>query len=199
MVSVKKLQVCQPEIVVVGRVCMYKGQRLDEATVKKILRWPECKTVLEVRGFLGMTGVIQNWIIGFAEVCGPLTKLMRVTKAEFKWGEEEREAMEKVKRRVANCEAICPINYSQPFPVVLRVDTSIIAVGFILAQLDKEGRRRPARFGSISWNGRISRYSQAKLELYGLFRAINTCKLYLVGAGKLIVEVNAKYIRGMIN
>jgi hypothetical protein len=51
----------------------------------------------------------------------------------------------------------------------------------------------------MSWNEQISRHSQAKLELYRLFQAINACKLYLVGASKLIVEVNAKYIKKMIN
>ena len=37
-VSAKKLQLCQPEIIVVGRKCMYKGQEPDAMTVEKILR-----------------------------------------------------------------------------------------------------------------------------------------------------------------
>ncbi|KXN87244.1 hypothetical protein AN958_09055 [Leucoagaricus sp. SymC.cos] len=51
-VSAKKLQLCKPEILVVGRVCTYKRQKLDEMTVGKILRWLEYRNVLEVRGFL---------------------------------------------------------------------------------------------------------------------------------------------------
>jgi len=47
---------------------MYKGQELDAITVEKVLRWPECKNVSEVRGFLGIAGIVQNWIRGFAEV-----------------------------------------------------------------------------------------------------------------------------------
>ncbi|KZT31538.1 hypothetical protein SISSUDRAFT_969811, partial [Sistotremastrum suecicum HHB10207 ss-3] len=42
-------------------------------------------------------------------------------------------------------------------------------------------------------------YSQAKLELYGLFRALHSLKLYLIGVKKLVVEVDASYIRGMVN
>ena len=42
-------------------------------------------------------------------------------------------------------------------------------------------------------------YSQPKLELYGLFRALRHFHLYIIGAKNLIVEVDAKYIKGMLN
>ncbi|KXN93281.1 hypothetical protein AN958_00205, partial [Leucoagaricus sp. SymC.cos] len=47
-VSVKKLQLCQLEIIVVKRKYTYKGQKPDTGTVKKVLKWPECKNILEV-------------------------------------------------------------------------------------------------------------------------------------------------------
>lgn len=46
---------------------------------------------------------------------------------------------------------------------------------------------------------RESRYSQAKLELFGLFRALKDCRIWIVGVKNLVVEVDAKYIKGMIN
>lgn len=163
------------------------------------MKWPECRNISEVRGFLGMAGTVRNWIKNFAEVADPLTKLTRVTKEEFTWGEKQKLAMEEMKKRVATCEAIRPIDHSLPFDVILSVDTSVIAVGFILAQLDENKCRRLARFGSIAWNERISRYSQSKLELYGLFRALNATKLWIIGSKKLVVEVDAAYIKGMLN
>ncbi|KXN89134.1 Pol polyprotein [Leucoagaricus sp. SymC.cos] len=137
-VSVKKLQLCQPEIIVVGRKCMYEEQEPDTGTVEKVLKWPECHNVSEVRGFLGMVGMVRNWIKGFAEVADPLTKLMRVTKQEFRWGEEQKLAIKEIKMHVSTCEAIRPIDHSLPFDIILSVNTSIITVGFILAQLDAE-------------------------------------------------------------
>lgn len=92
-----------------------------------------------------------------------------------------------------------PIDYSSTRAVVLSVDTSYIAIGFILSQEDEQGRKRPARYGSIPLSDRESRYSQPKLELYGLFRALRAYRLYLVGVKKLKVEVDAKYIKGMLN
>lgn len=46
--------------------------------------------------------------------------------------------MVEMKKQVVTCEAIWPINYSFSFDIILSVDTSVIAVGFILAQLDVE-------------------------------------------------------------
>ncbi|MGH7240607.1 MAG: RNase H-like domain-containing protein, partial [Candidatus Saccharimonadales bacterium] len=95
--------------------------------------------------------------------------------------------------------ALRPIDYKSDLPVILAVDSSYIVVGWILSQIDKEGKRRPARYGSIAWNERESRYSQPKIELYGLFRALQKLRPYIVGVKDLIVEVDARYIKGMLN
>jgi hypothetical protein len=83
-------------------------------------------------------------------------------------------------------------------PIILAVDTSNKAVGIVILQIDENGRR-PARYGSIPLNQVEERYSQPKLELYGLYRALRAFRLYLIGVKNLIVEVDAKYIKGMLN
>ncbi|EGO29475.1 hypothetical protein SERLADRAFT_433462 [Serpula lacrymans var. lacrymans S7.9] len=51
------------------------------------------------------------------------------------------------------------------------------------------------------WYVRVysNNYSQPKLELYGLFRALRHFHLYIAGVKHLHVEVDAKYIKGMLN
>lgn len=46
---------------------------------------------------------------------------------------------------------------------------------------------------------RESRYSQPKLELFGLYRALKHWRLYIIGVKNLEVEVNAKFIQGLLN
>ena len=41
--------------------------------------------------------------------------------------------------------------------------------------------------------------SQPKLKLYGLYRALCHFRLYIIGVKNLIVEVDAKYIKEMLN
>ena len=40
---------------------------------------------------------------------------------------------------------------------------------------------------------------QAKVELYGLMRVLQAVRVFIVGLVNLTVEVNAKYIKGMLN
>jgi hypothetical protein len=56
-----------------------------------------------------------------------------------------------------------------------------------------------AHFGSIPLNNREQWFSQPKLQLYGLFQALRTYKILLVGIQNLIIEVNTRYIHRMLN
>lgn len=44
-----------------------------------------------------------------------------------------------------------------------------------------------------------SRYSQPKLELFGLYRALHSFRIHLIRVKNLIVEVDTQYIKGMLN
>lgn len=84
--------------------------------------------------------------------------------------------------------------------VVLSVDSSREAAGMILSQLSNDGKiKHPAHYGSLPMGETESRYSQPKLELYRLFKALQHWQIYIIGVKKLIVEVDAKYIKGMLN
>ena len=126
--------------------------------------------------------------------------LLTRKEAPFIFGPEQISVQEALKAALLASPALRPIDYTSPAPVILTVDTSQIAVGFLLCQCDTENPRirRFARFGSITLNDRESRFSQPKLELYGLFRALRSLKAYLIGVRNLVVEVDARYIKGML-
>ena len=108
--------------------------------------------------------------------------------------------MDNLQQALLTLSALRPIDYESTSPVILSVNTSHIAIGYILSQCSTENPKHQyhARFGSITLNKREGRFSQPKLELYGLYRALQQLKLYLIGVRNLIVEVNAKYIKGML-
>src|ERR1700742_3986038 len=144
---------------------------------------------------------MRIFIKDFAKIAAPLTRLTRKD-TEFVFGPEEIESQERLKRAIINSPAIRAIDYLSDRPVFLSVNTSYIAIGYVLSQAISETdtkKRYPSRFGSIPLNDRESRYSQSKLELYGLFRALRSTRLWTVGVSDLVVEVDAKYIKGMLN
>ena len=196
-VSAKKMQLCRAEVEIVGHQCSAKGREPVDNRVKKILNWPVPKSLKEVRGFLGLCGTVRIWIKDYSQIARPLVDLTRKA-TEFHWGPDQDDAFNKLKTLVTSAPALRPIDYTSDQPVILSVDTSIYGVGFILSQEDDQGRRAPARYGSLPLTPNELKYGQSKLELYGLFRALKRFRPHLIGAKKLIVEVDASSIRGML-
>jgi len=181
----------------VGQRCTYEGRIPDESKVVKIVHWPPCTTKTEVHAFLGTAGTVHNWIKDYATISRPLTSLT-CNNVTFVWNKDTQNAMNTLKSAIIKSLAIRPINYKSGQEVILAVDSSYIACGWILLQLDNEGRRCPSHFGSITWNERESHYSQAKIELYRLFRALKAAKVWLIGLKTFMVELDTKYIKGML-
>src|SRR5712671_4554529 len=197
-VSAKKLFIAVPKVVILGHKCNYKGHIPDDSKIAKVRDWPPCKNVSDVRAFLGTAGYMRLWIKGYSSIARPLVDLTRKGQT-FKWHEEHAAAMQTLKDAIISSPALISIDYSSHRPVYLAVDSSYRGVGWILSQECSDGHRRPSRFGSISWSERESRYSQAKLELYGLFRALRALRLHLVGIRNLIIEMDAQFIKGMLS
>ena len=107
--------------------------------------------------------------------------------------------MIRLKDEIIQSPALRRLDYESSREVVLTVDTSVIAVGFILSQEGEDGKRYPNRFGSISLTSVKRWYSQAKLKLYGLFRSLRAVQVFIFGVTNLIVEMDTKYVKGMIN
>jgi hypothetical protein len=197
--AANKAQICLPEVLIIGQTCNANGRSPDKTKVEKILNWPPLTTPKEVRRFLGLCGTVRIWIPNYSKNVRPLTELYR-NNVEFIWDERRQEAFKTIKSLIASAPALRPIDYNSDNPVVLSVDSSKEAAGMILSQLENDGKtKRPARYGSLPMDEPSSRYSQPKLELFGLYRALRHWRIYIIGVKKLIVEVDAKYIKGMLN
>ena len=187
-----------PKADILGHVCTYEGRIIDPSRVQAIKDWPVPTNVSEVRAFLGTCGVHRHFIKDYTLVARPLIRLTRKEETFF-IGPEQLEAMDRLKDAIIHSTALRPIDYESDQPVILAVDSCANGAGYILAQQVDKKKRYPSRYGSITFNDRESRYSQAKLELYGLFRSLKETQLYTIGVRKLIVEMDAKFIKGMIN
>ena len=104
-----------------------------------------------------------------------------------------------LKDKIIQSLALRCLDYESGREVVLTVDTSVIVVGFILSQKGEDGKCYLNHFGSISLTSVESWYSQAKLELYGLFCSLRAVRVFIFEVTNLVVEMDTKYIKGMIN
>ena len=195
----KKLLLCVEKFWVVGHFCTSEGRIADESRIAPIRDWTVCANKSDVRSFLGTVGVLRIFIRNFVHRAHHLVKLTRKD-IPWEWSEEQIRAMGDLRDAVINSPALKPLDYESDSPVILAVDTSYIAVGYFLCHCSPEDvkRRNYSRFGSITLNEREARFSQAKLEIYGLFRALRATRLWIIGVRKLVVETDARYIKGML-
>lgn len=196
--SGKKAFIGVPRADILGHICTFEGRVADPSRIQAILDWPVPTNVSEVRSFLGTCGVLRIFIKNYTLIARPLIHLTRKDEP-FEIGPAQLTAIDQLKSLIASSPALRPIDYASDRPVILAVDSCMNGVGFILLQVGEDKKRYPSRFGSIVFNDRESRYSQAKLELYGLFRALKQTQLFTIGVKKFIVEMDAKFIKGMLN
>jgi hypothetical protein len=99
MVSAKKFVLITPDATIVGHKCTFKGQIPHELKVQKICDWPECETLMQVRGFLGTCGVVRIFIRDFPAISRPLVNLTHKG-VPFKWGDAQHDAMAHLKDEI---------------------------------------------------------------------------------------------------
>src|SRR5882724_3405541 len=94
-----KMDICVPEVVAVGHRCTYEGRYPKDHKVQKIIDWPDCNTLTEVQGFLGICGIVRIWVKDFARHMKPLILLMKKD-TEFVWGMDQKAYMEDLKQAI---------------------------------------------------------------------------------------------------
>ena len=110
--------------------------------------------------------------------------------------------MKELKKSIENAVPLGNIDYEAEGAVVLAVDTSWKAVGYYIYQesaKDYKKKKNFVKFGSITLNEREAKFLQPKRELFRLKHALKANEYLLLGCRKLVVEMDAKYIHGMLN
>jgi hypothetical protein len=196
--SGKKFQICQQQVMILGQAVGVNGWEPDTKRVNAIKESPASRNAKEARQFMGLCGTVRIWIPNYSQIASSITSTWKKG-VEFTWSEECQEAFDTLKDLVTSAPALLLIDYQSDRAIIISVDSSYMDVGMILSQLDEKGKHRPSRYGSLPVSKVEATYSQPKLELYGLFCALRHFRLYIIGAKNLIVEVDAKYIKGMLN
>ena len=196
--SAKKAFICLTQADILGHICNEQGRIPDDSRVAALCDWGPLHDVSEVRHFMGSAGVLRHFIEDFARISAPLNRLL-TKDAEFEFGDTEQRAMDELKERIRTCPALRTIDYQCGRRIIFAVDSSNVGFGAVLYQMGEDNVRYPIRFFSRTWDATQQNYSQAKCELFGVFRALHDAKRYLIGVDEFTLEVDASYIKGMIN
>ena len=168
---------------IVGTIVSLDGWVIQPSSVQKVIDWPAPNSVTELRSFLGLAGVGRRWIKGYSLIAKPLTVLLRKSDEPFKLTIEAIEAFENLKHKISTAPVLIKLNYVAaraitPKPrssdeglVVVGVDSSWSGAGWAVYQIC-DGNKRPAIYGSCTFNAAQQNYGQPKTEVYGVYRAL---------------------------
>ncbi|CAD6951324.1 unnamed protein product, partial [Tilletia controversa] len=197
VVSGSKLVVITDELDITGIRVGFEGKSAGLDKIDRLQERPNpCPSQSSLRGFLGIANFLRPFIKNMAVIDEPLRKLVGRT---FRWNPDASEAVNRVKEAAAAHHYLGIIDYGSESPIVVSVDSSQIAVGYTLLQEHPPPRGRVViLYDSIAMTETEARYSQPKLELCGVYKAIRKLRYHLI-CTRFILEVDAMSLRQMIN
>ena len=96
--------------------------------------------------------------------------------APFIIGLEQISTQDTLKTALLTSPTLHPINYTSNSPVILGIDTLLVAIGYLLCQCDTNNPHicHYTCFGLITLNDHELCFSQPKLVLYSLFHTLHS-------------------------
>ena len=176
-VKPSKTCVADEETKYLGFIVSKEGIKVCPSRSEAIANYPRPTTQKEIRSFIGFASYYRRFIEGFADVAGPLIKLLAKS-AKFEWTEECTTSFEKLKACLVSPEIMAYPDFSKRF--CLTTDASKIGLGAIISQPDGE-RENVIAYASRTLKPAERNYNTTELELLAIVWAVERFKPYLFG------------------
>lgn len=135
-------------------------------------KWPNPKTVRELRGFLGLTGYYRKFVQNYGSIARPLTDLLN--KGGFEWNEVAEKAFTALKNAMSSTPVLALPNFEADFTI--ETDASGTGIGAVLSQ-----GGRPIANISKGLGGRKRAWSTYEKEMLAILEAVRSWRTYLLG------------------
>ena len=118
---------------------------MDPIKLGGIRDWPTPTTVKQVQSFLGFGSFYRKFISHYSDLAQPLNDLTKKDN-KFEWTTKCQEAFDILKQQFTEEPVLLMPDQSKPFQI--ESDTSKVATGVVLTQLDSNGDQHPVVFMS---------------------------------------------------
>ena len=169
--NLRKCHFAKPEVKYLGHLIGSGCHRPDPDRLKAVSEMKPPATKKELRQMLGFFSYYRAYVKDFARIAKPLTDLTGKNQpTTLQWGDAQQCAFETLRRLV--CEApICSVPIpSRPF--LLHTDTSAVAVGCMLSQLDDDGVEHPVAYASLKLSPAQCAWSVIEREAFAIVWAL---------------------------
>ena len=183
----KHNMVCKPtkaslfvkEVEFAGHVVGHGQRRPMPGKLASLHHWEKPKTISELRSFMGFCNYYSGYVRMYAELSGPLHKMLQVgkfdgwkgSKKKLAWTPEAEDAFNSLKERLLGQLGLFLVDPDKGF--VLRTDASDYAVGAVLEQIRDDGSHVPVAFWSrILAEGQRGTWTAREKETYAIVCAL---------------------------
>ena len=112
-VKLSKCEFSLTKLLYIGHVIGQDGVMVDMEKIRAILEWPRTKSLIELRGFIGICTYYRKFVKGFSQLTSPLTDLTK--KDAFQWQEGAEKSFQRMKEVISNCHILALPDFSKPF------------------------------------------------------------------------------------
>ena len=178
-----KCQFFQDHVSYLGYVVSDEGVATDPEKTQAVREWLIPTTVRDVRSFLGFASYYRRFVPKFAQVAGPLHKLVVKlgnggkaksirTRIKELWNDDCQQSFDKLKDLLTSAPILAYPDYNKPF--LLETDASEEGLGAVLSQ-EQDGKVKVIAYASRGLRAgerNMDNYSSRKLELLALKWAV---------------------------
>jgi RNase H-like domain found in reverse transcriptase/Reverse transcriptase (RNA-dependent DNA polymerase) len=176
----KKCQFCQTRIEYLGMIIEEGKISMDAVKLGGIRDWPVPTTLKKTWSFLGFGNFYWKFISHYSELARPLNDLTKKDK-KFEWTTECQKAFDTIKKQFMEEPVLLMPDQSKPFQI--KSDTSKVATGMVLTQLDSNGNRHPVAFLSKTFSETKRKHEIYDWELLGIIQALKEWRHYIQRSG----------------
>jgi hypothetical protein len=142
---------------------------MDAVKLGGIRNWPVPTTLKQTQSFLGFGNFYRKFISHYSELAQPLNDLTKKDK-KFEWTTECQEAFDTMNKQFTEELVLLMPDQSKPFQI--ESDTSKVATGIVLTQLNSNGDRHPIAFLLKTLSETERKYEIYDRELLGIIQAL---------------------------
>ena len=151
----------QRQVAFLGHVISEDGISVQEAKIDAIRDWPPCRTLTELRAFMGTSGYYRRFVKDFSSIAAPLFALMKKN-VEFVWTDECQTAFDTLKERLTSAPILALPTDEGTY--VLDTDASDNGLGAVLSQ-KQDGIERVVAYASRTMTKSELHYETTRKEL----------------------------------
>ncbi len=176
--KLSKCEFLKAKIKFLGHVVDGEGIHTVDEKVIAVQKFPQPKSVENVRSFLGLAGYYRPFIKNFAAIASPLTKLLKKDVA-FHWEAAHEQSFNELKSLLTNAPVLAFPEHSEPF--IICTDASSLGLGAVLMQTDARGKNYVITYASRVLNSAESNYSVTHQETLAIVWALKHFKDIILG------------------